>query len=215
MIPGSPDYAESLAAPRKVLLTSRAAARLDSPGQVVIGLSGPVTGLADLDAAREEADRVLQVLASARNHEGCAEVGEVGLAVSMLRLAELESVRRAGRRSVLDDIDDYEAAHATSYGQTFRAYLASFADRPRRQLPLACTNTLRYRLRWLHELFDVDVSDADARFGLTVDIRIKNSTDRPPRLASSENDSVILGRHGSVGDHLDPDQSADRPGPLR
>ncbi|WP_307135496.1 PucR family transcriptional regulator [Streptomyces aurantiacus] len=174
VLPGSADHAESLAAARKVLLACRVTARLESAEQIVMGISGPVTGLAELCAGREEADRVLQVLAAARSHDGCAEVGEVGLAVSMLRLAEMESARRAGRRNVLDDIDDYDKAHATSYSQTLRAYLGSFGDPTKVSKSLGVhTNTLRYRLRRLHELFDVDISDADTRFALMVDIRLR------------------------------------------
>ena len=176
VIPGSADGAESLDALRRLLLTARGTARPHSPEQVAIGISGPVAGLADLGQAREEADRVLQVLAGARSHDGCAEVGEVGLAVTMLRLAELESARRAGRRSVLDDIDDHDAAHAASYGQTLRVYLGSFGDPTEASRALGVhTNTLRYRLRRLHELFGLDVADPDTRFALMVDIRLRMS----------------------------------------
>jgi DNA-binding PucR family transcriptional regulator len=174
VIPGSADDAESLAALRRLLLTTRGTARPHSPEQVAIGMSGPVASLTDLGQAREEADRVLQALAGTRSHDGCAEVGEVGLAVTMLRLADLESARRAGRRSVLDDIDDYDAAHAASYGQTLRVYLASFGDPTEASKALGVhTNTLRYRLRRLHELFGLDVADADTRFALMVDIRLR------------------------------------------
>jgi DNA-binding PucR family transcriptional regulator len=174
VIPGSADDAESLAALRRLLLTTRGIARPHAPEQVAIGMSGPVASLTDLGQAREEADRVLQVLAGTRSHDGCAEVGEVGLAVTMLRLADLESARRAGRRSVLDDIDDYDAAHAASYGQTLRVYLASFGDPTEASKALGVhTNTLRYRLRRLHELFGLDVADADVRFALMVDIRLR------------------------------------------
>jgi DNA-binding PucR family transcriptional regulator len=174
VIPGSADDAESLAALRRLLLTTRGTARPHSPEQVALGMSGPVASLTDLGQAREEADRVLQVLAGTRSRDGCAEVGEVGLAVTMLRLADLESARRAGRRSVLDDIDDYDAAHAASYGQTLRIYLASFGDPTEASKALGVhTNTLRYRLRRLHELFGLDVADADTRFALMVDIRLR------------------------------------------
>jgi DNA-binding PucR family transcriptional regulator len=178
VIPGSADDAESLAALRRLLLTTRGTARPHSPEQVAIGMSGPVASLTDLGQAREEADRVLQALAGTRSHDGCAEVGEVGLAVTMLRLADLESARRAGRRSVLDDIDDYDAAHAASYGQTLRVYLASFGDPTEASKALGVhTNTLRYRLRRLHELFGLDVADADTRFALMVDIRLRTPAD--------------------------------------
>jgi DNA-binding PucR family transcriptional regulator len=174
VIPGSADHAESLAALRRLLLTARGTARPHSPEQVAIGMSGPVASLTDLSAAREEADRVLQALAATQGHDGCAEVGEVGLAVTMLRLADLESARRAGRRGVLDDIDGYDQAHAASYGQTLRVYLASFGDPTEASKALGVhTNTLRYRLRRLHELFGLDVADADTRFALMVDIRLR------------------------------------------
>jgi DNA-binding PucR family transcriptional regulator len=176
VVPGSADDAESLAALRRLLLTARGTTRPHSPEQVAIGISGPVASLADLARAREEADRVLQVLAGTRSHDGCAEVGEVGLAVTMLRLADLESARRAGRRSVLDDIDDHDAAHAASYGQTLRVYLASFGDPTEASKALGVhTNTLRYRLRRLHELFGLDVADPDTRFALMVDIRLRTA----------------------------------------
>jgi DNA-binding PucR family transcriptional regulator len=174
VVPGSADHAESLAALRRLLLTTRGTARLRSPEQVAIGISGPVPSLTDLSEAREEADRVLQVLAGRRSHDGCAEVGELGLAVTMLRLADLESARAAGRRSVLDDIDDYDAAHAANYSQTLRVYLASFGDPTEASKALGVhTNTLRYRLRRLHELFGLDFADADTRFALMVDIRLR------------------------------------------
>ena len=176
VIPGSADDPQSLAALRRLLLTARGTARPHSPEQVAIGMSGPVANFADLGQAREEADRVLQVLAGARSHDGCAEVGEVGLAVTMLRLADLESARRAGRRGVLDDIDDYDQAHTASYGQTLRVYLASFGDPTEASKTLGVhTNTLRYRLRRLNELFGLDVADPDTRFALMVDIRLRTA----------------------------------------
>ncbi|WP_146174895.1 PucR family transcriptional regulator [Umezawaea tangerina] len=174
VVPGPADPARSLRELRAVLLAVRTAARPDSPELVTIGMSGPVTTLAELGEAREEADRVLQVLARDRSHEGCAEVGEVGLAVSVLRLADLESARRAGQRNVLDDIDDHDAAHAADYGRTLRVYLASFGDPTAASKALNVhTNTLRYRLRRLHEIFGLDLTDADTRFALMVDIRLK------------------------------------------
>ena len=75
---------------------------------------------------------------------------------------------------MLDDIDDYDAAHAATYGQTLRVYLASFGDPAEASKALGVhTNTLRYRLRRLRELFGLDVADADTRFALMVDIRLR------------------------------------------
>jgi DNA-binding PucR family transcriptional regulator len=172
-----PEPADSLSPFRRMLLAARTAARNDTPEQVAIGMSAPVA-LGDFDQGKEEADRVLQVLARGRSHDGCAEVGEVGLAVSMLRLADLESARRAGRRSILDDIDEYDIAHSASYGYTLRVYLASFGDPTAVSQSLGVhTNTLRYRLRRLHELFGLDVTDEDTRFALMIDIRLKGERD--------------------------------------
>jgi hypothetical protein len=185
VIPGPADPVESLQTLRSLLLATRAAARPDSPQLVSIGMSGPLVSLSDLGEAREETDRVLQVLTNARSHDGCAEVGEVGLAVSVLRLADLESARRAGRRSVLDDIDDYDAAHTVSYGQTLRVYLACFGDPSVASKALSVhTNTLRYRLRRLHEIFGLDLTDADTRFALMVDVRLKAHTSAAGRLSA-------------------------------
>ncbi|MCS7475719.1 PucR family transcriptional regulator [Umezawaea endophytica] len=174
VVPGPADPVVSLRELRGLLLSARTAARPDSPDLVTIGMSGPVSTLADLNEAKEEADQVVRVLCGARSHDGCAEVGEVGLAVSVLRLADLESARRAGQRSVLDDIDDHDVAHAADYGRTLRVYLSSFGDPTVASKALNVhTNTLRYRLRRLHEIFGLDLTDADTRFALMVDIRLK------------------------------------------
>ena len=173
VLPGPADQ-DGLQALRSLLLNARAAARPDSPDSVTIGISGPLASLSTLDEAREDAERVLQVLAASRVHDGCAEVGEVGLAVSVARLADLESARRAGRRGIIDDIDDYDAAHAASYGQTLRVYLSSFGDPSIASNALHIhTNTLRYRLRRLHEIFGLDLTDSDLRFALMVEVRLQ------------------------------------------
>ena len=216
VISGSPDPSESLQALRSLLLAMRTAARPDSPRLVSIGMSGPLVSLSDLGEAREEADRVLQVLASARSHDGCAEVGEVGLAVSVLRLADLESARRAGRRSVLDDIDDYDAAHAVSYGQTLRFYLASFGDPSVASKALNVhTNTLRYRLRRLQEIFGLDLTDADTRFALMVDVRLKAHASAADRRSApaAQSPAGPGGEDLPVGQHrLSVDQDVMHPG---
>ncbi|GLY42895.1 PucR family transcriptional regulator [Amycolatopsis sp. NBRC 101858] len=174
VVRGPEDHVESLRGLRGVLLAARASARPEAPDQVTAGMSGSLESLADLAGAREQAERVLQVLAGARSHDGCAEVDEVGLAVSVLRLADLESARRGGRRSALDEVDDYDAAHAADYGRTLRVHLASFGDPTVASKALKVhTNTLRYRLRRLNDLFGLDLTDPDTRFGLMVDIRLK------------------------------------------
>lgn len=168
----SADPDESLQTVRRMLLAARTSAQ-PSSHPVTMGMSGPVGALAELDDAREEADRVVHVLRERPSHDGCADVGEVGLAVSVLRLAELESARRSPRSSMLDRIDEYDTSHAASYGRTLRTYLESFGDPSIASEALSVhTNTLRYRLRRLHELFDVDLSDAETRFALMVEIRL-------------------------------------------
>ena len=156
------------------------------------------------------------MLAATRSHDGCAEVGEVGLAVTMLRLADLESARRAGRRGVLDDIDDYDEAHAASYGQTLRVYLASFGDPTEASKALGVhTNTLRYRLRRLHELFGLDVADADTRFALMVDIRLRTAAtpDQPARRPEPAGGDGS--RERGVGQRPGPEQLGARLGERR
>ena len=171
----SPDTADSLAALRRAALAARASAKLAPDHVLVIGISG-VVPVAGFDEAREEADRVVEVLARDRSHDGCAEVGDVGLAVSMLRLAALEASRRGDRRDILDEIEDYDTRHSTNYGETLRTYLAEFGDPAAISAQLGVhTNTLRYRLRRLQELFGLDVTDEDARFALMITIRLRRA----------------------------------------
>lgn len=80
---------------------------------------------------------------------------------------------------MLDDVDDYDRLHGASYGQTLRVYLSSFGDPSASSRTLGVhTNTLRYRLRRLHDLFGLDLNDADVRFSLMVDIRLRTLANR-------------------------------------
>lgn len=139
---------------------------------LVIGISGPAASVSALPQAREEADRVIQVLR--RTGGGCADVGEVALQIALSRLAEFEAARPSRPAHVLDTVAEYDRAHGTTYLDTLRVYLSAFGDPSVASAALHVhTNTLRYRVRRLSELFGIDLSDEDVRFGLMLQLRLR------------------------------------------
>lgn len=162
-----------------VMAKKAAAASLGAlpPGlrdRVVAGVSGPVETLTDLPDAREEVDRVVTMAIGGSASDQIASAEELGVRITLARLADLEERRRAGRQSVLDQIDAYDADHSSSYGRTLQVYLSAFGDPAITAKSLGVhTNTLRYRLRRLTELFGLDLADEDARFELLLEQRLR------------------------------------------
>lgn len=174
IIPGSGSADRTLAEARDIVQKLRAALEPQCPDQLVMGISGEVSSVAELPQARDEADRVLHVLRSSTR--GYADLGEVDLQVTLLRLADLEGARPSRSKEIVDVITRYDTEHATNYVETLRVYLSSFGDPTIASRELGVhTNTLRYRVRRLNEMFGLDLSDDDARFALMLHFRLQAS----------------------------------------
>lgn len=149
-------------------------ARLDGPDDLVAGVGGVVTQLSDLMRSRREADAALRVL-RARNRQGArvAAFDEVQVESLMHRISDdlaADGVTLAGPLAALRAYDD---EHGTALVATLRAYLENLGD-----VTTAATavhvhkNTFRYRLARLSEVGGIDLGDADARFGLLLQLRL-------------------------------------------
>ncbi|WP_037870200.1 helix-turn-helix domain-containing protein, partial [Streptomyces sp. SPB074] len=76
----------------------------------------------------------------------------------------------------------HDAEHRTDLARTLAAYLDRFGDVPATARLLAVhPNTLRYRLRRLHDLFDVDLTDPDTRLLAELGLRAAGLLPWPDR----------------------------------
>lgn len=172
IIAGAGDADRTLAEARDIAQKLRAALEPECQDQLVMGISGAVRSLTELPQARDEADRVLHVLRS--SSRGFADLGEVDLQVTLLRLADLEAGRSSRADALVEAVKSWDAEHGTNYVETLRVYLSSFGDPTVASQELDVhTNTLRYRVRRLNEIFGLDLSDEDTRFALMLYFRLR------------------------------------------
>lgn len=143
------------------------------PAQAVIhaGISGPATVL-ELPVARDEAD---ECLAMHELRPGPASdppaYDESWEEIVVQRLHVAARLGRTPQRGPVSDLRRHDEVHTTQYVSTLRAWLAAQGD-----LHIAAAhlgvhdNTVRYRMRKMAEVTDLDLSDARKRFAMTVEL---------------------------------------------
>ncbi len=176
VLPCAASAPRSAAEARDVSARLRAALDDDLRDSVLVGRSGHCTSLSQLGQAHEDVRAVLRVLAAPGSGLLDADVEDVGLQVVLHRLAELQGGRPLLRHPALDEIAGHDARHATDYLPTLEAYLSAFGDAAAAAQRLNVhTNTFRYRLRRLGELFHLDLEDPELRFALMLQLRLDRS----------------------------------------
>jgi hypothetical protein len=149
---------------------------------LITGLSAVARKVERLAAAREEAVDILRALRLRSPGANFAETDDVAAELSMIRLAEVRASGQSRPPAVLARISRHDDTHGTSYLETVSHYLMAFADPSAASRALAVhLNTLRYRLRRIRELFDLDLDDNEVRFALLLEIRLAQIAQSIPR----------------------------------
>jgi hypothetical protein len=159
---------EQSAAARRWVTGLRAA--LPERVTVLAGISG-VAGLADLVAARHEADECL----------GLHEVRPRGDAPPAydeswddILLQRLRTAARSGRspdRGPVAELRRHDRDHATDYVPTLRAWLEAQGDPTEAGERLGVhENTVRYRLRKMAEITNLQLDDAKKRLAMMIEL---------------------------------------------
>ena len=132
-----------------------------------------VTSVGQIVRSRRDADLVLLILA---NDSALGPVTSALDVRSRLSLLELGQVLRDTPRlfsSQAQAVLDLDARSGTAYAATLRTYLDCGRDSARAAELLAVhQNTLRYRLRRMHELFGIDLDNADDTLTLWLSLRV-------------------------------------------
>lgn len=147
--------------------------RLAKTKPVYIGVGSPV-GVRDLPESRQEADRALRVLRHRGKQESvAASAQEVLIDSLLLRMSDLVDDSAEQVSGPIRVLVDYDAEHGTQLVETLRAWLDNFGDVATAADQLIIhKNTFRYRLRRLSELAQLDLQDAEQRFGLMLQLRL-------------------------------------------
>lgn len=136
------------------------------------GIGSIVEHLRDVPRSRQEADQVLRALA-AGGGGNVADFEAARTRVALIDLRDFVSERPQLRSAKLRRLRDHDEAHGTTYVETLRCYLDAFGDITR-AAAAGCVhvNTLRYRLRRLVEVAQVNLGDPDERLLLELDLRL-------------------------------------------
>jgi DNA-binding PucR family transcriptional regulator len=140
---------------------------------VLVGLGTTVSHLGQLARSRREADQVLHVLRTQLRDRRIAAFDDVRPHAFLLELQNMASVREHIDHGKVAALRAHDAAHGSQYIETLRAYLECLGD-----VSLASRNvhvhpnTLRYRLRRLSELIDLDLDDPVERLVVELHLRL-------------------------------------------
>lgn len=140
---------------------------------VLVALGTTVSHLGQLARSRRQADQVLHILRTSLRDRRIADFDDVRPHAFLLELHNLASVREHVEHGTVAALRAHDAAHNSQYLETLRAYLECLGDVAlASQLVHVHPNTLRYRLRRLCELFDLDLDDPVERLVAELHLRL-------------------------------------------
>jgi sugar diacid utilization regulator len=137
-----------------------------------VGVGPLVRDLQRIPTARQEAARVVSLLARRTDLGPVATATEVSDQLALLALADAMAADARLVTSRARAVLAHDAAHGTSYGEVLRCYLDAARDVAATAERLAVhPNTVRYRVRRAAQLFDLDVADPEQVLPLWLALR--------------------------------------------
>jgi hypothetical protein len=137
---------------------------------VVAGISGAAL-VADLPTARREADECLALHEGARAGAAPAAYDESWDDILLQRLRTAARAGRAPERGPVAELRRHDQAHDTEYVATLQAWLEAQGDPAEAGARLGVhENTVRYRLRKMAEIANLQVDDAKKRLAMMIEL---------------------------------------------
>lgn len=162
------------------------------------GIGSAVADFADVPRSRQEADRVLAVLATDPRRTRVASIEDVRCQAILQELQQTVADNPRIRLASVTAMLGHDAEKGTRYAETLLAYLDAFGDTTVAADRLHIhQNTFRYRIRRVGELFGVDLGDADQRLVLWLQLRLLVGEGRAVPAAAG--DRRVVGVHQVPG----------------
>ncbi|MGI5290534.1 PucR family transcriptional regulator [Nonomuraea polychroma] len=138
------------------------------------GIGPVVEGLGDVPASSRLAERVLRVLGETAGASVAVATDEqVRSRVALHDLIERGGVAVDQLLKPVRRMLDHDRAHAGTHCVTLLAYFDAFGEAAKAAAELSVhENTLRYRIRRLQELFEVDLADPTERLVIWLQLRL-------------------------------------------
>ncbi|MFI0421066.1 PucR family transcriptional regulator [Spongiactinospora sp. 9N601] len=138
------------------------------------GVGPVVPGLGRARASARLAERVVQVLAETGGpHPAVATDEQVRSRIALLDLVERGGAEHDRLLEPVRRMLEHDALHSTTHAASLLAYLDAFGEAAKAAAELSVhENTLRYRVRRLQELFDLDLADPTDRLVAWLQLRL-------------------------------------------
>lgn len=143
---------------------------------VMVAVTSRPRVAASLSEGRQEVDEVLRAAAHGASSD-VLDADDMRLPILLLRLTEAVDDPSQLVGTHLRTVSEHDASHGTSYLSSVRAYLDHFGDTAAAAAALHIhKNSLRYRIRRCRELFGLDLSTADGRLSVMLQLRLAGDT---------------------------------------
>lgn len=137
------------------------------------GIGSVVSRLGLVHKSKEEAERVLRVLAAPESPQNLASIDDVRAESILVELQELAAERPELGLGKLQALSDHDTEHNTAYVPTLRAYFDAYGDIGQAAEAVSVhSNTFRYRMRRLCEISGLDLNDPTERLVTELQLRI-------------------------------------------
>jgi hypothetical protein len=147
--------------------------RVGDRGRPAVGIGPVAHGVAGLAYARICADRILRVLRETKGVRRVAGLDDVHAQVLLLELRDQVAARGDAPSGALARLLDYDEQHGSALVATLAAWLDAFGDViAAAESMFVHPNTFRYRLRRLTEVGELDLTDAEQRFAVMLQLRV-------------------------------------------
>lgn len=145
--------------------------------QIGVGTAGSISELGD---ARRDADRALEALAFRGDDPAVATIDDVRSLAILAEIEELAAERPALLAGPVRAMLEPSASTPPWCAATLHAYFAYFGSLSAAAAALGIhTNTLRYRIARIAELFRLDLDDPDERLVLSLQLRLSSPEGTP------------------------------------
>lgn len=158
---------------RAVRVAESFLARVGPRHSASIGVGRLAASLAQVARSRADADRALRVLLARGAAGQVAGYTAVHFESLLLQVADVAAAEDQAPTGPYQRLLEHDAEHGSELVATLRAYLDAFGDVNAASVRVHVhANTFRYRLKRLTEISGLDLSDADARLTVMLQMRI-------------------------------------------
>ncbi|MGJ7908055.1 PucR family transcriptional regulator [Actinopolyspora sp. H202] len=140
---------------------------------IAAGIGAPATP-GQLPTSRNEADESLALHTTRKGAITAVSYDESWDQILLQRMRTAAASGRIPARGPLADLARHDATHSTNYRTTLRTWLEAQADLPAAAKRLDVhPNTVRYRLRKMHEITTLHLEDPDERLAMLIALAVE------------------------------------------